>query len=139
MKAARSTAHLVAVLGWCLLIAFSLLWELVLDPGTAPWLWAAIKSVPLLIALPGVLRANNYTLQWASMLVLLYMAEGCVRGMSAGGVSQLLGWVEFALSWITFFGIVLHLRPLKKQAKQEKAQHSSDAKHNEKSVEKPHV
>jgi uncharacterized membrane protein len=116
----KSPAHLVAVIGWCHLIVLSLLWELLLDPSRPAWLWAAIKVVPLALALPGVITGKNYTLQWASMLVLLYMAEGCVRGMSGVGITQLLGWAEFALAWATFFGIVLHLRPAKKQAVLEK-------------------
>jgi uncharacterized membrane protein len=39
-----------------------------------------------------------YTLQWASMLVLLYFAEGIVRGMSDGGLSARLGWLEALLA-----------------------------------------
>ena len=117
----QSPGHLVAVLSWVHLLALTVLWELIAIPEKPAYLWAAVKLLPLLIALPGIVRARSYTMQWASMLVLLYMAEGCVRGMGAGGASQLLGWAQFALAWAAFFGLILHIRPLKKAAKAAKA------------------
>jgi uncharacterized membrane protein len=56
-------------------------------------------------------------MQWSSMLILLYFAEGIVRGTSDQGVSATLGWVEVALTCIFFTCAVLYLRPFKKAAK----------------------
>ena len=126
----KSRAHLVAVIGWVHLIGLSAAWEVWLAPTPPAWWWASVKLLPLLAALPGIIRANNYTLQWSSMLVLLYMAEGCVRGTSGSGISPLLAWAEFALSWAIFFGLVVHLRPAKKQAVLlKKARQAAEKKH----------
>jgi uncharacterized membrane protein len=124
----RSLPHFVALLGIAHLIAISALWELVLDPhqnNAIAWIYASLKTIPLLLMLPGVMRASVYTMQWASMFVLLYMAEGCVRGMTSTGPSQLLGWAAFTFAWATFFGLILHVRPFKKAAKAAKAANAS--------------
>ena len=92
----RRGAALGATAALIALIALSVAWEWWLAPlrpgGTA----LVLKAVPLLLALPGVLRRRLYTLQWASMLILLYFAEGIVRGMSDRGLSARLGWLETA-------------------------------------------
>ncbi|MCL2589555.1 MAG: DUF2069 domain-containing protein, partial [Betaproteobacteria bacterium] len=54
------------------LIALCLLWEgwfAPLHPGGS---WLILKGLPLLPAVPGVLRGQRYTSQWLSMAVLLY-------------------------------------------------------------------
>jgi uncharacterized membrane protein len=51
------------------------------------------------------------------MLILLYFAEGIVRGMSDTGLSSTLGWAETGLTLIFFFCIVLFVRPYKQAAK----------------------
>ncbi|MHA7206171.1 DUF2069 domain-containing protein, partial [Burkholderia pseudomallei] len=77
-----------------------------------------LKAVPLALALPGVWRRSVYTLQWASMLILIYLAEGIVRGMTDGGLSARLGWLEAALA-LGFFGAALaYVAPYKRAAKQ---------------------
>lgn len=103
------------------LIALALLWELWLAP-VRPGAWAlALKAVPLACALPGVARKSLYTLQWAAMLVLLYLAEGVVRGMTDAGLSASLGWLE-ALLAAAFFGFALaYVAPFKRAAKDARA------------------
>ena len=92
------------------LIALLLLltaWELFLAPLRPNGSWLVLKVVPLCFALPGILKQRLYTYRWASMLVLLYLAEGTVRGMSdALALSRQLAWAETALS-VVFFGSVL--------------------------------
>jgi uncharacterized membrane protein len=73
--------------------------------------------VPLLLALPGVWRRRLYTLQWASMLILLYFAEGIVRGWSDRGLSAGLGWLEAALSVVFFVFTLAYVAPFKRAAK----------------------
>ncbi|MDR5877642.1 DUF2069 domain-containing protein [Caballeronia sp. LZ032] len=99
------------------LIVLALLWELWLAP-VRPGAWAlALKAVPLACALPGVARKNLYTMQWAAMLVLLYIAEGVVRGMTDAGLSASLGWLEVLLA-AAFFGFALaYVAPFKRAAK----------------------
>jgi uncharacterized membrane protein len=76
-----------------------------------------LKAVPLLLALPGVWRRRLYTLQWASMLILLYFAEGVVRGWSDPGLSARLGWLQAALTVIFFTCTLAYVAPFKRAAK----------------------
>ncbi|SAK97943.1 membrane protein [Caballeronia arationis] len=96
------------------LIALSLAWELWLAPLRPGGSALAVKALPLVFALFGTWRRDVYTLQWASMLVLLYLAEGIVRGMTDGGLSARLGWIE-ALLAVVFFGCALcYVAPYKR-------------------------
>lgn len=100
-----------------LLILLCVAWELVLAPLRPGGSWLVLKVIPLLLPLRGVLKRDLYTMQWSSMLILLYFAEGIVRGTSDQGLSAMLGWVEVALTCIFFACTILYLRPFKKAAK----------------------
>ena len=106
-----STASLLLLILWCVL------WELVLAPLRPGGSWMVIKALPLLAPLPGTLRRNIYTMQWASMMILLYFTEGVVRAWSETGLSQWLAGGEILLSSIYFFAAIFFLRPYKRQAK----------------------
>jgi len=99
------------------LILLCVAWELVLAPLRPGGSWMVLKVLPLLLPLRGVVKRDLYTMQWASMLILLYFTEGIVRATSDKGFSASLGWVEVALTCIFFFCTVLYLRPFKKAAK----------------------
>lgn len=109
--------HLAAVISLLALIVLCTAWELVLAPLRPGGSWMAIKALPLLLPLAGVLRRNIYTMQWASMLVLLYFIEGVVRAWSETGTSALLASFEIALSTLFFFCAIFFLSPYKKMAK----------------------
>jgi uncharacterized membrane protein len=80
-----------------------------------------LKVIPLLFPLYGLWRGNLYTMQWTSMLVLLYFMEGVVRWYSDPSVlSRQLAMLETLLSLIVFYVLVMYLRPAKKVAKQRK-------------------
>jgi uncharacterized membrane protein len=100
-----------------LLIALCLAWELVLAPLRPGGSWLALKVLPLLVPLRGILKRDVYTMQWSSMLILLYFAEGIVRATSDRGLSATLGWVEVALVVVFFTCIVSYLYPYKRAAK----------------------
>lgn len=106
-----------AVISLIALIALGLAWELVLAPLRPGGSWMALKVVPLLLPLRGVIRRDIYTFQWSSMLILLYLGEGLVRATSDHGVSAVLGWIEVALSAVFFFCSIFYLRPYKRAAK----------------------
>lgn len=92
-------------------------WELVLAllrPGGS---WLVLKVLPLLIPLRGVLKRDLYTMQWASMLILLYFLEGVVRVTTESGMSALLAGAEIALSFVFFLSSILFLRPYKQESK----------------------
>lgn len=109
--------HLGASISLIALIVLCIAWELVLAPLRPGGSWMVLKVVPLLLPLRGVLQRDNYTLQWSSMLILLYLMEGVVRATSDSGLSATLGWIEVALSVMYFCCAILYLRPLKKAAK----------------------
>ncbi len=115
-KMQRNTA-LGASVSLVALIALCVAWELVLAPLRPHGSWLVLKVIPLLLSLRGVLKRDNYTLQWSSMLILLYFMEGIVRATSDKGLSATLGWVEVALTCIFFFCSISYLRPYKKAAK----------------------
>jgi uncharacterized membrane protein len=118
--ARRRGAALGAAAALIALIVLSVAWEWWLAPlrpgGTA----LVLKAVPLLLALPGVLRQRLYTLQWASMLILLYFAEGIVRGWSERGLSAQLGWLETLLAVAFFVCALAYVGPFKRAAKRAK-------------------
>lgn len=109
--ASGATAALVA------LIALSIAWEWWLAPLRPGGSALVLKALPLLLAVPGVWRHRLYTLQWASMLILLYFAEGVVRGWSDRGLSARLGWFEAALTVVFFVCTLAYVAPFKRAAK----------------------
>jgi uncharacterized membrane protein len=106
-----------SVVSLVLLIALCIAWELVLAPLRPGGSWMVLKVLPLLVPLRGILKRDVYTMQWSSMLILLYLGEGVVRATSDKGLSATLGWVEAGLVLVFFVCIVLYLYPYKKAAK----------------------
>ena len=98
--------YLVACSSLIALIFLCLAWELRLAPIQPGGSWLALKCLPLLAPLFGILRGRRYTYQWASLLILLYFTEGTVRATSESGVSQWLAAGEIALS-LAFFGAAI--------------------------------
>jgi uncharacterized membrane protein len=98
----------VAVAGTLALIVLCLAWELWLAPTGQRTL--AIKALPLVFTVPGLLRLRLYTYRWMSLLVWLYVAEGLVRASSDGGTSAWLAALEVALSLLVFAACGMHIR-----------------------------
>ncbi|WDD94432.1 DUF2069 domain-containing protein [Burkholderia sp. FERM BP-3421] len=116
--AARPGLALAAAALLAALIALSVAWEIWLAPLRPGGSALMLKAVPLALALPGVWRRSVYTLQWASMLILVYLAEGIVRGMTDTGLSATLGWLETALALGFFAAALAYVAPFKRAAKQ---------------------
>lgn len=110
--------HWGAIASLVLLIFWCVLWETVLAPLHPGGSWLALKAAPLLVPLYGVVRRDVYTLQWSSMMILLYFIEGVVRGYSdTDSSSALMAWGEALIVAIYFTCSMLYLRPYKKAAK----------------------
>ena len=92
------------------LIALALAWEIALAPLKPGGSWLALKCLPLLAPLRGVLRGNRYTFQWSTLLIWLYAAEGATRAMTDGGLSARLAVLELALALGYFAAAVVFLR-----------------------------
>lgn len=90
------------------LVVLGLAWELWLAPTGRGTL--ALKVVPLLAALPGLLRYRMYTYRWLSLLVWIYVAEGAVRATSEQGLSAALAMVEAVLGVGLFAVCAWHVR-----------------------------
>ncbi len=96
---------LAAVIG---LIVVGLAWELWLAPtGRGTW---AIKVLPLVLCLGGLMRHRLYTYRWLSLLVWLYFLEAVVRGTTESGLSQALALVQLALCRVMFGASGLYVR-----------------------------
>jgi uncharacterized membrane protein len=99
-------ANLVASLSLIALIGLCLGWELWLAPLRPGGSWLALKALPLLLPLFGILHGKRYAYQWSSLLIQLYLLEGLTRALSDNGTMQWLAVVEVVLA-ITFFIAVL--------------------------------
>ena len=110
--------HAGAVGSLMALIVLCVAWEWVLAPLHPGGSWLVLKALPLLLPLHGVIKRDVYTLQWSSMLILLYFTEGVVRAYSdKSSLSSILASIEIALACMFFLCTVLYLRPYKKAAK----------------------
>jgi uncharacterized membrane protein len=70
------------------------IWVAPLHPGGS---LLALKALPLLVPLRGVIKRDLYTLQWSSMVILIYFTEGAVRAWSdALELSRLMALGEVA-------------------------------------------
>jgi len=102
-----AASRLVAVGCDAALIALAIAWELVwarTGQGTL-----VFKAVPLIIALPGLLKHRMYTYRWLSLAIWLYVAEGLVR-MTDRAPSNWCAWAELALSLALFTACATQVR-----------------------------
>ena len=104
-------ASLIWLIGW--LVA----WEIWVAPLLAGGSLLALKALPLLVPLRGVIKRDLYTLQWSSMVILIYFTEGVVRAWSdTAELSRMMALGEVALVCVYFACALLYLRPYKKAA-----------------------
>ena len=116
--ASQKYFHFGAIISLVLLIAWLVAWEMWVAPLRVGGSIVALKAVPLLIPLRGVLKRDIYTLQWSSMVILLYFTEGVVRAWSdLLPLSRTMAMGETALVCIYFLCALLYLRPYKQAAK----------------------
>ena len=102
------TARALALAGLVGLIVLGLAWELWLAPTGSGTL--ALKVLPLVLCLAGLLRHRMYTFRWLSLLIWLYFMEGVVRAASERGLSQALALAEVALCTGLFAISTLYIR-----------------------------
>ena len=92
------------------LIVLGVLWEMVLAPVRPGGSLLALKVLPLILPLAGVLKNRMYTYRWLSLLVWLYFTEGAVRAWSDKPPSNYLAMVEVFLCLVLFTACSLHVR-----------------------------
>lgn len=103
-------AWLAACASLVALVFLCLAWELFLAPVKSGGSWLALKALPLLAPLFGVLRGRRYTFQWSTLLVWAYAAEGAARIYTDSGLSARLAAVELVLSLAYFAAAVAYLK-----------------------------
>ena len=104
MLRAAASAALIA------LIALALAWELWLAPARPGGSLLALKALPLVLPLGGILQGRRYTYQWSSMLILAYFAEGVTRVWADSGLARQLAVAEVLLSLGYFAAAVSYAR-----------------------------
>ena len=90
------------------LVLLGLVWELWLAPTGSRAL--ALKVLPLVLPLAGVLSLRVRSYQVLSLLVWIYVAEGAMRAASDQGLSAQLAALEVALCIALFVACVMHIR-----------------------------
>ena len=114
---AHRVCHTGAVTSLVILCIWLLAWEIVVAPLHPGGSLLALKALPLLLPLRGVIKRDLYTLQWSSMVILIYFVEGAVRSWSDRvELSRLMALGEVMLVCAYFVFALLYLRPYKKQA-----------------------
>lgn len=113
-----SSARTLVLAGITALLLLSLAWELWLAPLRPGGSLLALKALPLAAALPALARGRLRAYQWWSMLILLYLCEGVVRGMSdATATGRALGWIEAVLAAVVYGAILAHVRGLQRASR----------------------
>lgn len=109
---AGAIASLIWLIGW--LVA----WEMFVAPLHPGGSLLALKALPLLLPLRGVIKRDLYTLQWSSMVILIYFAEGVVRAWAdTSQASRAMALGEIVLVLVYYACALLFLHPYKREAK----------------------
>ncbi len=98
------------------LIILCIAWEWFISPLRPGGSWLILKVVPLIVMLPGIWRAKVYTMQWGTMLILIYTTEALVR-ISESGWNFWMALLELVFSVTIFISLLLYLKPIKAEAK----------------------
>ena len=117
-----ASASLVALILLCLA------WELWLAPLRPGGSTLALKALPLLFPLSGIIQGYRRAYQWSSMLVLAYFTEGVMRAWGERGAAQTLAAAEITLSVLFFAAVVAYARltrPAPVPAKRKMAPHAT--------------
>jgi uncharacterized membrane protein len=102
-----AVTRIVAVATAVALIALCIGWEIAWAPTGHGRL--ALKALPLVLALPGLLKHRMYTYRWLSLAVWLYVAEGAVRVVDRPPSNWLAG-AELALAIVLFTACATQVR-----------------------------
>ena len=92
------------------LIVLGVLWEMVLAPIRPGGSLLALKVLPLILPLAGVMKNRMYTYRWLSLLLWLYFIEGIVRAWSDKAPGNYLAMIEVVLCLILFAACSLHVK-----------------------------
>ena len=109
--------QIAAVSSLVALIVLCVAWELWLAPVRPGGSLLALKALPLVLPLAGLLKRRMYTYRWLSLMIWLYCTEGLVRATSDTAPSSYYAWAEVVLCILLFTACTLHIRLRLKAAK----------------------
>jgi uncharacterized membrane protein len=112
----KNPYQLLATAAFIDLFILCVAWEWFISPLRPGGSWLILKGVPLLFAIQGLWNGKVYTMQWASMLILLYITEGLARILETGA-NFWMALIETTLATISFVCLLIYLKPIKKEAK----------------------
>ena len=124
----KNPYQLIATAAFVDLFILCLSWEWFISPLRPGGSWLILKGIPLLFAIPGLWKGKVYTMQWASMLILLYITEGLVRILETGA-NFWLAALETALGTLAFVCLLIFLKPIKARAKAAKKERAAAGIH----------
>ncbi len=108
---AVATTRALAVGSLTALILLGLAWEMWLAPLRPGGSLLALKVLPLVLPLAGLLKKRMYTYRWVSLLVWIYFTEGVVRAWSdTQPMGRVLAGVEIVLCLLLFVACAWHVR-----------------------------
>ena len=111
---AQKRAYLLALGSLIALIILGVLWELFIAPLRLGGSLMALKVLPLLLPLPGILRGKVYSFQWATLLILFYFAEGVMRLFDQNLASQICAALQVIFSIVFFIYAIIFIRQTSK-------------------------
>lgn len=123
----KNPYQLIATAAFVDLFILCIAWEWFISPLRPGGSWLILKAIPLLFAIPGLWKGNVYTMQWASMLILLYITEGLVRILETGA-NFWMAILETTLGTIAFICLLVYLKPIKARAKAAKKERAETEK-----------
>ena len=116
LPANKNPYQLLALAAFVDLFILCVCWEWFISPLRPEGSWLILKALPLLLPMQGIWKGNAYTMQWASMLILLYITEGLVR-ITESGWNFYLAILETVLATVAFVSLLMYLKPIKAEAK----------------------
>ena len=106
---AQQRIHQLVLISWLLLFLWVASHVLLRGLQPTQWLKMLVYTLPLLLCIPGLWRANRHTHKWATLCVLPYFIVGITEGVANDAVrSWALTLLGLSLLW--FFALVAYLR-----------------------------
>ena len=112
----KNPYQLLATAAFVDLFILCICWEWFISPLRPGGSWLILKGIPLLFAIPGLWKGKVYTMQWASMLILLYITEGLVRILETG-TNFWMAALETTIGTVGFVCLLMFLKPIKARAR----------------------
>ena len=116
VSAAIARWRLAAIVLTGVLIVVGVAWETFLAPLRPGGSLLAFKVLPLVFGLAAFRKDRLRHYQLWTTLILAYLCEGVVRGMSDGGPSSVLGWVETALATAIYVALTRYVQLRRREA-----------------------